>query len=198
MKIASVLQIALTGTLLLSSQAIGQAEGNLVNLNDWTNQSLYLFNPAFAVQVTSPNSAQFNASLADNPPFAKLAVPILTGSVLTSVGETYEISGLIDWTAVNPVGGVNIRFGGGDNGVGLLFYPSGNGFISIPTNFNFLVVASSPITEMSIICGIDWPDRVFLSNFSVTEVPESSAAELLGLGIILFLAQQWHRLFRER
>jgi hypothetical protein len=201
MKISKSLQIVMWSTIALGLQSSGHAQGNLVNLYDWTPETMYGQSPNAGIDISSFNSAYFMGEYSTNV-FSGPShiVPILTGNLATTPGATYEISYTIGLNGSQDNNGGSLTFGSFDCGFSFTL-PANSWPLYEPTeNFDFLVTATSPNTTMIFnFGGIDNGMEIDVSNFSVAVVPEISAARLFGfLGCVLVLAQPWQRLFQKR
>jgi hypothetical protein len=202
-RISRSLHMLMLSAFALGFQASGRAQGNLVNLYDWTNQTRYVPDPNYYIIIGSFNSANFRSGITTNPllggPF--IVEPVLTGSLPTTPGITYEISFTMQLGApFAAFGGASLSFGNFTTNCDLQNPANGNqpGY-NPPVNFDFTAVATSPTTAMSFNAGFnDYTDGMLLSNVAVMEVPEISASRLFGFGgCVLLLARQWRRLFQK-
>jgi hypothetical protein len=188
----------------LGLQSSGRAQGNLVNLYDWANQTRYVPDPNYYITIGSFNSANFRSGITTNPllgdPF--IVEPILTGSLHTTPGITYEITFTMQLgSPFDAFGGASLSFGNFITNCDLQNPANGNqpGY-NPPVNFDFTAIATSPTTAMSFNAGFnDYTDGMLLSNVAVMEVPEISASRLFGFGgCVLLLARQWRRFSPKR
>ena len=209
MKISKPLQILMLSTIALGLQPSGHAQGNLVNLNNWTASSAILpgFSPVPPPKITSFNSAYFLGwltSYTNNPTIFALSAGILTGNLNTTPGATYEISFSLDMGDSVGIDVAFMSFGnitaGGKIPVLLnTNVTSENPNITLPVCCDYTVLATSDITTMSFSVTPDVSCGVNLENLLVVETPEVSTVRLFGFGgCALLIAQQWRRLFPKR
>ena len=202
MKISKLLQIVILSAMVLGLPISGHAQGNLVNLSDWTNETRGAENPNNHVQVISATFAYFgpNGYWSTNGP-GQPVDPILTGILDTTPGATYEISYTLSFSS--PPGSVpnaQVTF---DNCTTNATPPASfDGFfmLSGTRSLDYTVVATSPTTTMSFNLYIfDDVGSFTLSDVSVTAVPEISSARLIGFGACVWLfAKPWRRLSSRR
>jgi hypothetical protein len=204
MKIAPVI-CRIIITVWLSATASSYAQGNLVNLNNWTVDTNLLTESI--ISITSSNSAIFSSGGAlANPPSDNES--ILNGNIDTTVGLTYEIAFTMQNTG-EPTAYASMSFGNFTtnltseiNGQPMQIF-NGMAYQSgyAPVNFDFTVVATSAITTGAFDI---WQDNsgyyVGLSNFSVVAVPEASTTVLMIFGgyICLLTLRQSSFLKRNR
>jgi hypothetical protein len=204
MKISEPLQIVVLSTIVLGLQFDGRAQDNLANLNDWTAQTEYGSSPNSGIIISGSASAIFFGSYSTNVVSGPdHIIPILTGTLDTTSGTTYEISYNLEHDGRFIFCYGTFSFGSFNYGFDLPFtgQPSGTS-----EAFDFLVTANTLSTQMSFAWpAIDNGDAAFLSDFSVTalpemiSVPEVSTARLLGLGgCAWLLAPFGRRSFEKR
>ena len=200
MKIRSPKGFAIIILTLVTSIA-GYAQGNLVNLYDWTVVSntppppgtVYVYG---SFQAASSNSGFFNwgaESHANGGLFPNMAS--ISNNLTTIPGQAYEIACTSE--ASGEFGGsISIQFGNFSESFLLPVVDLGSGgFTDVPTNIDFTVVASSASTTMEIQPYlVDYPGGVQLSDFSVVAVPEPAVPGLWGVVIISLLGyKRWQR-----
>lgn len=207
MKINNRLQIVMLSTIALGLQTSGRAQGNLVNFNGWTNETMFVppGTQSEFVQIDSPISATFEGGWTTNasglyPGIPTDASPILTGSLDTVPGAIYEIAFAMQLGQFE--GSAEMWFGDFTTNCDLTaFYnPANQGQPFGPVNMDFTVVATSATTTMSFQSYLD-PVGGYASLYdvSVNEVPEISAARLFGFGGgVLLFAHQWLRLLQRK
>lgn len=187
MKISKPLQFVVLATIALGKQFDARAQGNLANLNDWIAQTKYGSSPNSGIIISDSASAIFFGSYSTNV-FSgpDHIIPVLTGILDTTPGTTYEISYCLEHDGRFIYCDGTFSFGSFNYGFNLSFTGHSSG---TPEVFDFLVTANASLTPMSFAWpAIDNGDAAFLSNFSVTAVPEVipvpevSTASLLGLG----------------
>ena len=200
MSISKSLLSVIVTILAIGLQASGHAQGNLVNLYDWSNDTMYSGSPQNNVSILSFNAASFNGSQSTNGAPYSLALPVLTANLATGPGTTYEISFTMQNEFLESSGQTEVQFGGFTTNFDLP--PArliGGDLQSFPVNIDFTASAASWLTTMEFTVPVDTGDAISLNNFSVTEVPEISSASLFGFGgCVLLLVQQWRRLFQKR
>lgn len=203
LKTSKALQTVMLPVIALGLQSSGHAQGNLVNLYDWTGETMYAADPNDGVIISSFNSANFFGAYSTNvlngPDHI---VPILAGSLDTTPGTTYEISYTLEETYNHSFfDGGYMKFGNDTNPCNFsdaIRNPGTDTYAA--TNFyDYTDIATSTTTTMSLECHLDNGDSIQVTGLSVIEVPEISAARLFGFGgCVLLLAQPWRRLSHER
>jgi hypothetical protein len=186
--------LVLSGILF---QLKGQAQGNLVNLYNWSNQTVvgYDPNPSDYVNILSSTSASFFGDYSKSG----FAVPILSDSLNTVPGVTYEINFTLEDQNIEACTGYAF-FGNTSTDLDLP-PPGGNPFnlSVVPVSVDFSAVATSVTTTMSFEFSLDSSGIAGLSNLSVTEVPEVPDLELVVfLGFVLWGAKLSRRLPQMR
>ena len=201
MKISKPLQIILLLTVMLELQTRGQAQGNLVNLYNWTVETpippnCYVVYPG-SVTISSSNSATFYSGQNTITNIGSGWIygannPTLRVSLDTIAGATYEITCTLQnyslMTGLSP----QIVFG--DYTTNLYVY----GLNPVTIDFISIATSATTATSVGLYIGDPWYGAS-LANFSVIAVPEISAVKLLGFGgCVLIFAQRWRRLFQKR
>jgi hypothetical protein len=197
------LQVALASVLVFGLQLGAQAQGNLVDLYNWENETVVGSdpNPNDYLAISSAISARFSGGYTDQGGGVS---PILTGSFATTPGATYQIS--FTMCNLNSFGGsASETFG--DNSMNFdlpfVYLDGGESYSDTPVNIDFTAIATSATTTMSIECYLD-PDggSAALSDLIVTEGPElSPVPEVSSIGLFCFggcallLARNWQRFF---
>lgn len=193
MIISKLPSVVTTIIFVLAFQSSVYAQGNMVNLYNWTGETEYGPSPNYGITLVSSTSAIFFGAYSTNTTSGPdHIVPVLAGDLDTTPGATYEISYTVaNDPAHEEFGGGTMSFGSFSNSIDLLAMGSPGS----SENFDFLVAASSAVTPMSFSWSIDNGYQTTLSSLSVTEVPEASTVGLFGLGgIVWLLAQGWRRL----
>ena len=196
MNIIKSVQIVLQSSMALGLQSAGLAQVNLVNLYDWTPQTQYGFSPNQGISIDSFNSASFYGQYSVNGRGNRNDIihPILTASLDTVPGDTYEISYTLKMSNFsNFYTPGSVSFGNDINLFSFSFpqsQPRGDQIYG----FDYTEIATPTTTAMTFYVGfIDTADALYLSDFSVTTVsemvpvPEVSTAGLLGLGGCVWL-----------
>ncbi|HXI69230.1 MAG TPA: hypothetical protein VNN22_02615 [Verrucomicrobiae bacterium] len=180
MKISKLLQNVILLAIAGGFQSGGHAQENLVNLYDWTPQTLNGLSPNQGVNIWSSNSVGFDVQ--NGAVIFSHTTPSLTGNLDTTPGASYQISFDLSFNAHTPyVDWFSVSFG--DNSFG--FDPFG--LIFSDPNFysgtiDFTVIATAPITAMQLAAYGDNGESFYVSDLMVTAVPEVSVNRLLGLG----------------
>ena len=187
--------------ILIGVQLEAQAQGNLVNLYNWSNETRYSGSPQYNVQISSPDSASFFGSQSTNNSPCPLAVPVLSGSFDTTPGDVYDISFIMQNNFVENLGEPTVSIGA----FATNFYlpaakQAGPGQTQyFPVDISLTYVATSLTTDFTFKIPLDEGDTVSLENLTVTEAPESSTAVIFGtLGCAWVLAQRWLSRFKTR
>jgi hypothetical protein len=190
-----LLQIAMLSILVLQIQLLAQAQGTIVDLYNWSDQTQDIppSEAGLFAFATSPTSAEFRGGFPTNsngggPPWLE---PCLNGTVDTTSGATYEISYAL---STGPTAAsVSITFG---DFTSLYEFPGG---ASYATNLIYTVEASSSITPMTFQCYMDPDESIDLTGLSIQEVPELSTWELFLFGAcILLIARQVMTMIQRR
>jgi hypothetical protein len=180
--------IAVLSVVILQFPLIGQAQGNLVDLYNWSNETVVGSdpNPNDYVHLGSATSAFFHGGYTDQ---GGGVTPVIFGSLNTVPGATYEIS----FTMQNQnsfFGSASLWFGSESTSFQLPVTQvnGGQGYADMPVNIDFTAVAGSTVTSMFFQCYLD-PDggSAALNHFMVTEVPEVSSSSLIFGGACVFL-----------
>lgn len=193
--------IALALAIVFGLQSNAQAQGNLVNLYNWENETAVGSdpNPNDYLAVSSSTSAKFSGGYTDQGGGVS---PIMTGLFDTTPGASYQISftmqnlSQFDGSASESFGNDTMNFG-----LPAVLLNGGESYADTPVNIDFTAVATSTTTAMSIECYLD-PDggAADLSGLTVTEVPneapEASSILLFCFGCCaLLLVRNWPRFF---
>jgi hypothetical protein len=210
MKISKSLQIVMFSIIGLGLQSSGHAQASLVNLYDWMNETMYSSTPDFNVQIQSPNSVGFFGSRSTNNAPYPFALPVLTGSLNTTPGTTYEISFTMQNDFVETIGQPEVSFGSFTTNFDLPAAQETDGQLQyFPVNIDLTAVAMSFDTTMTFTVPIDTGDAMSLNNLEVTAitgstignvfVPEPSTTKLVFcFGFAWLLAQRLGRLLKIR
>lgn len=187
--------------ILLGFHLESRAQGNLVNLYDWSNETRYSGSPQYNVQISSSDSASFFGSQSTNNAPCPLAVPVLSGSFDTISGDVYDISFTMQNNFVENLGEPTVSVGSFATNFNLpaakLMGPGQTEYF--PVDISLAYVATSSTTDFTFKIPLDDGDTVSLENLSVTEAPESSTAAIFGtLGCAWALAQRWRSGFKAR
>jgi hypothetical protein len=189
------LPVALISVIVFGLQSRALAQGNLVDLYGWANETEvgYDPNPSDYVNVSSSNSANFYGDLSPNG----FAVPIVSGSLDTIPGAAYEISFTLQNNFIT-FSDAQLYFGNTLTDIDLPSEGSGNpaNMSPIPVSIDFTAMATSSTTPMSFEFGLDSSGDDSLYNFQVMEVPETSSAKLFALGLVLLFAWKSRRLLQ--
>lgn len=191
MSISKSLHGFIMAVLVFGLQSGGYAQGNLVNLYDWSGETKYAPSPNYGILLMSSTSVTFYGAYSTNTEGgADHIVPVLAGNLDTVPGTTYEIS----YTVANDplhaeFGNGVMSFGSYSNVVDLLAMGSPGS----SENFDFLFTTSAAVTPMSFSWTIDNGYQATLSSLSVTEVPEASKATLLSFGGVIWLLVRGRR-----
>ena len=179
--------------ILFAFQLEAQAQGNLVNLYDWSNDTKYSGSPQHNVQIFSSVSALFAGSESTNNAPSPLALPVLSGCFDSTPGDMYDISFTMQNNFVEEAGESTVSIGGFATN---FYLPtakfSGPGQTEyFPVAISLTYIATSLTTDFTFNIPLDDGDTISLNNLNVTEAPESSAAAIFGtLGCALVLAQR--------
>ena len=182
----------------------GLAQGNLVNLYDWTNETVVEAgdNPDNFVSIGSSTSADFFGGLIDNSNVLTEVEPTITGTLDTVSGATYDISFTVEDDTLYGPSSATEYFG--DTSTSISLPPEQQNFpgdnVPVPVNVDFTAVATCATTTMSFGFGLDpTAGDDLLYNLSVTEVPETSSPGLFLFGVcILLLARQLRAATKKR
>lgn len=196
-RLFSFLRIVVLAVIIFCVQSRSYAQGNLVDLYNWSNETEvgYDPNPNDYVNIVSATSAYFYGDYSPNG----FAVPILSTTLNTIPGATYDVSFTLQDQNVEACSGYEY-FGNTSTDVDLQ-PPVGDPINPslVPENIDFTVIANSTETDMSFEFALDSSGIASLSNFSVTEVPEVSSGKLfVFLGCILLCVRKWRRLLQMR
>ncbi len=184
----------LLSAILLQIQSKVEAQANLINLYDWSNNTQvgYDTNPNDYVNLSSFNSASFYGDLSPNG----FAVPILSGTLSTIPGAAYEISFTLENQNNEACSGYEYF---GNTSTDIDMPPAGGSPFSptfAPINVDFTVIANSTSTDMSFEFALDNSGVASLSDLTVQEVPEMSTSEMFALGLVLVFAWKSRRLLQ--
>jgi hypothetical protein len=202
-----LLQIGVLSALMLEFQLSGHAQGNLVNLYQWRNDTGNVSNPNNYININSRDAAYFYSGITTNffhGPF--IVEPVLSGNLNTTPGITYDVSFTMQLAAPEDVfGGASMSFGSFTTNCDLQDPENGDrpGY-NPPLDFSFYLEATSAITPMTFYAGFaDYSDGLSVSAINVTPVidpvPEASSVTLLSCGaIVLLFARRLRDSFQGR
>jgi hypothetical protein len=179
---------------MLAVELNGQAQANLINLYNWSNDTRYSGSPNHNVQIDSFDSAKFYGGRSTNNAPSPLALPVLTGDLYTTPGASYEIAFTMQNDYLESIGNTKVSFGGFVTNLDL---PSAQfnsqGLQVYPVDINLNFVATSQTTDFTFCVPLDEGDVISLDNFTMMEVPEMPTSAILGLfgGFWLFL--RWRK-----
>lgn len=200
-------QIGVLSTMMFKFASIGQAQGNLVNLYDWNNDTAHVA-PGHAgqfISIYNNTSAGFFGGFTTNPFSLVAASPTLSDEFSTTPGATYEIS--FTMQNLNGFNGFASESFGNETlnfDLPVVLQNGGESYADTPVNEEFTAVATSTLTTMSFECYLD-PNggAASLGNLTVTELPvtdapeESTGSLLFYGGCICLLAKEFGRLVRK-
>jgi hypothetical protein len=190
----NILKFAVLTSVALQVALVANAQGNLVDLYNWSNETRYSGSPGHNVQIDSSDSAVFFGSQSTNDAPSPFALPVLTGNFDTTPGDIYEISFTMQNNFFETIGQPTISVGGFLTNFDLPAAERGSGgqLQFNPVNIDFSYVATSSATEFEFMIPLDTGDGASLNNFSIAEVPESSTDAILGSFVCLwFLMRRW-------
>ena len=200
----AVLQTAVLSVIIFQFPFRGQAQGNLVDLYDWSNETGYVPDPSNFIAIDSYNAAYFSSGFTTNPfGHGPLFVqPILSGSFSTTSGVTYDVSFTLQLNAPNDIfGGASMSFGDFTTNCDLESPTHGDqpGY-NPPMDFSFTSVATGPATSMTFFAGFgDYTDGLSISDVMVTEVPEMSTFSMFFYGgCALLLAKHLRKVTQKQ
>jgi hypothetical protein len=188
------LQVAVLSGMAFVLQSSGHAQGNLVNLYDWTDESTPLTG---LIDVYSSNSAVFVGAYANS--YGQLNQLDLSGSIATEPDITYEVTFALQNESPYDSGIGSVAFGNCGVKLDYAFSPqdsyfTSQGYVFLPVNYDFTTVATSLTTTISLDFILDEGVYASVSNFTITEVPETCSGRLYAFGgCALLLAQQLWR-----
>lgn len=179
---------------------MAQAQGTLVDLYSWTDESVPITG---LIDIYSSNSATFVGNFANFPALNQLN---LIGDLDTATGTTYNISFTLQDSSLGDFGGAgDVWFGTDEISLNRAFedgYMTNGGYVFPPVNYNFTAVAASSTTSMSFNFVLDEGLNADLSNLQITQiqpVPEASTGRLFCYGgCLLFLAKQLRKVTRKQ
>lgn len=203
---ALLLIILLLLSIAIGLQSNGHAQGNLVNLFNWTFQTnlapgVLVSQPSYETIVSAEAVLLYIGQSEDTNPRMAIFGPLnpnLVCDINTIPGATYELfctlQNLDAMYQANPT----ITFG--NFSTNFVVLPSAPDAGTTST-IDFTVTATSATTMMSFNPGSndDTGGSTFsISNFSLVETPEVSASTLFGVGgTALLLAHGWRRYFQN-
>jgi hypothetical protein len=190
----NVLKFAILASVALQVASAANAQGNLIDLYNCSNETRYSGSPGHNVQIDSSDSAIFLGSQSTNNAPSPFALPVLTGSFNTTPGDLYEISFTMQNNFFETIGQPTISVGEFFTNFDLPAAQRGSGGqLEInPVNIDFDYVATSLNTQFEFMVPLDSGDGASLNNFSIAEVPESSTNAILGSFVCLwFLMRRW-------
>lgn len=182
--------------IVLGLPSLGHAQGNLVNLFNWTNESTDLppGSQNGVIQITSANSGVFHGAVGTN---GSPIQDILTGNFETIPGTIYEITYTLSH---NPQFSffADVTFGNFTTNVAPAIeantFLGPYGYSGGMATFDYNALATTTTATMSFSFGLDNSDSFTLSNLTVTAVPEISTLQLFAFGgCALLFAQRWQR-----
>lgn len=190
------LRAIITSAIVFGLQLAVNAQGNLVNLFDWSNETRFSGSPLNNVQIEASDAANFFGSDSTNNSPCPFAVPELAGSVSTTPGTTYDISFTMQNDFVEGAQAV-ISF---DDFTTNLVLPAARQTSPFqmqyyPVDVELTYAATAGTTDFSFKLPIDDGDAVSLGDFSVIEVPETSTVGIFGIfGCAWLFARRWRKM----
>lgn len=187
--------------ILFGFQLEARAQGNLVDLYDWSNQTRYSGEPQHNVQVLSSDSAIFYGSQSTNNAPYPLALPVLSGTFGTTPGDIYDISFTMQNDFVENLGEPTICIGAFATNFYLPAAQSINPGQTqyYPVDISFTYVATSSATDFTFKIPTDDGDSISLDNLCVTEAPENSTGVIFGtLGCAWVFGLRWRSGFNAK
>ncbi len=185
----------LLSTILLPLKSRGEVPQNLVDLYNWTNETMVGAgdNPNNYVFIRSATSADFDGGFTYESGGFVPVQPTIAGTMDTIPGVTYEICFTVQDDSVYGPNSAQIYFGNTCTDIDLPPGMPGPNLSPIPVNIDFTVEATSATTTMSFEFGLDpSDDEDSLYNLSVTEVPEARSENLMILfGCTLLCMRKW-------
>ena len=177
--------------------AKGLAQGNLVDLYDWTDQS----SPYTGlINVYSSNSAVYEGDYGAYGGFNHLN---LAGNITTTPGVTYDVSFTLLNESSSDSGSGCMMFGNIQTNLNFAFSPSdsyltSDGYAFNPVTFTFSVLATDSSTPVSFNFDLDEGINANVSDFMITAVPEmSTGSYLLFGGCMLVLARESRKFLQQ-
>jgi hypothetical protein len=177
--------------------AKGLAQGNLVDLYDWSDQSTPY---AGFINVYSSDSAVYEGDYGVYGGFNHLN---LADNISTTPGLTYDVSFTLLNESSDDSGTGSMIFGDLQTSLDYAFSPSNShytsqGYVFSPVTYTFSVLATDSSTPVSFNFDLDEGMNASVSDFMITPVPEISTDSFLLIGgCTLVLARETRKLLQQ-
>lgn len=195
----------LTSAVMLSAILVGigldgRAQGNLVNLYDWSNNTRYSGSPNNNVRINSSDSAGFFGSGSTNNAPYPLALPGLAGQIGTTPGTMYEISFTMENNTYESIGDPCVCFGDFTTNLDLpVAQANGPQSQYYPVDVDLSILATSSTTDFTFTVPADEGELISLDNLTVTEVPEMSTTAIFGFfGCSWLFLRRWRQVQKAK
>lgn len=191
--------IAASAAFMLEFQSLAHAQGNLINLFDWTDNSRPYRG---LIDVFNNNSGVFEGAYANSQ--GQLNQLNLTGQISTTPGAVYDVSFTLQDVSPFDSGIGSVTFGSIQSSLDYAFssqdsHFTSNGYQFYPVTYNFTAVAASSMTSMTFDFTLDQGMNAEVSGLTVTEAPEVSSVELFGCGAFAWLfVRHWRQIVEKR